>query len=105
MQTFLQRRRHGSNKRVGFTLIELGIVIAITAILAALILPALATSKERSRRAACKSNQHQFYLGCAMFADDNNQALPAAVDNHGYSSTMWLADQTYQSLADYTCDW
>ncbi len=98
MHSYLQRRRSGSIKRDGFTLIELGIVVAITAILAALILPALASAKERSRRTACKSNQHQFYLGCALFADDNNQVLPAAVDNHGYSSTMVLSDSTYQSL-------
>jgi len=104
MHTFLQRRRHGSSKRDGFTLIELGIVIAITAILAALILPALASAKERSRRTACKSNQHQFYLACAMYADDNNQYLPKAVDNHGYYSTLWVSDQTYQSFTEYATD-
>lgn len=98
MQTFLQRRRHGSNKRVGFTLIELGIVIAITAILAALILPALARAKERGRRTACKSNQHQIYLGCALYADDHEQNLPPAVDNHGFFSTMTLSDDTYNAL-------
>lgn len=105
MQTFLQRRRHGSTKRDGFTLIELGIVIAITAILAALILPALASAKERSRRTACKSNQHQFYLACAMYADDNNQYLPKAVDNHGYYSTLWVSDPTYQAFTDYAPDY
>jgi Tfp pilus assembly major pilin PilA len=104
MQTFLQRRRHGSNKRVGFTLIELGIVIAITAILAALILPALARAKERGRRTACKSNQHQDYLGCALYADDHEQYLPAAVDNHGHFSTMWLSDDTYNSIVSYTTE-
>lgn len=104
MQTFLQRRRHGSTKRDGFTLIELGIVIAITAILAALILPALASAKERSRRTACKSNEHQFYLACAMYADDNNQYLPKAVDNHGYYSTMWVSDPTYAAFTEYAND-
>lgn len=104
MHTVLQRRRHGSIKRDGFTLIELGIVIAITAILAALILPALASAKERSRRAACKSNEHQLYLGCAMFADDNGQILPTAVNNHGYSSTMILSDSTYNSILSYVGD-
>lgn len=104
MHAFLQNRRYGSTKRDGFTLIELGIVIAITAILAALILPALASAKERSRRTACKSNQHQFYLGAAMYADDNNQNLPPAVDNHGYFSTMWVSDPTYDALVTYTTD-
>jgi prepilin-type N-terminal cleavage/methylation domain-containing protein len=104
MQTVLQRRRHGSYKRDGFTLIELGIVIAITAILAALILPALASAKERSRRTACKSNQHQSYLACALYADDNNQYLPKAVDNHGFYSTLWVSDSTFQAFTDYTTD-
>lgn len=104
MQTFLQRRRYGSEKRDGFTLIELGIVIAITAILAALILPALASAKERSRRTACKSNEHQFYLACAMYSDDNNQYLPKAVDNHGYYSTLCVSDPTYQAFIDYASD-
>ena len=104
MQTFLQRRRYGSNKRVGFTLIELGIVIAITAILAALILPGLARAKERGRRTACKSDEHQIYLGCALYADDHEQYLPPAVDNHGYFSTMWLSDSTYETIVSYTGD-
>lgn len=104
MQTFLQRRRHGSNKRVGFTLIELGIVIAITAILAALILPALARAKERGRRTVCKGNEHQIYLGCALYADDHEQNLPAAVDNHGFFSTMVIADDSYNSIVSYTGD-
>lgn len=104
MHTFLQNRRYGSYKRDGFTLIELGIVIAITAILAALILPALASAKERSRRTACKSNEHQFYLACAMYADDNNQYLPKAVDNHSFYSTLWVSDTTYQAFTEYATD-
>jgi prepilin-type N-terminal cleavage/methylation domain-containing protein len=104
MHTFLQRRRIGSIKRDGFTLIELGIVIAITAILAALILPALASAKERSRRTACRNNEHQLYLACAMFADDNAQTLPTAVDNHGFSSTTIVSDSTYNSILSYVGD-
>src|SRR4029077_6071245 len=59
-----------------FSLIELLVVIAIIAILAALMLPALAGAKERSRRVNCKNIQRQFILAVHMYADDNLQGAP-----------------------------
>jgi len=52
------------------------VVIAIIAILAALLLPALSSAKERSRRAACLNNAHQFFLAVQLYAGDNEDVLP-----------------------------
>jgi prepilin-type N-terminal cleavage/methylation domain-containing protein/prepilin-type processing-associated H-X9-DG protein len=60
----------------GFSLIELLIVIAIIAILAALLFPVLDQAKQRAWTAQCISNLRQIGMGMKMFADDNGGFYP-----------------------------
>jgi prepilin-type processing-associated H-X9-DG protein/prepilin-type N-terminal cleavage/methylation domain-containing protein len=53
-----------------FTLIELLVVIAVIAILAALLIPALASAKEQGRRINCMSNLKQLQLSWELYATD-----------------------------------
>ena len=58
-------------KPSGFTLIEVLVVIAIIALLAGMLLPALASAKRKARVVTCLNNKRQCMLAFHMYADDN----------------------------------
>jgi len=64
-----------NSKHMHFTIIELLVVVAVIAILASILLPALNNSRTVARRIGCVSNLKQLYLGCSSYMCDNNDQV------------------------------
>ncbi len=62
--------------RRGFTLIEMLVVIAVVAVLAALLFPVFQRVRENARSSACLSNYHQIGLAIHMYANDADGQTP-----------------------------
>jgi prepilin-type N-terminal cleavage/methylation domain-containing protein len=84
--------RMKENTKSGFTLIELLVAIAIIAILAAMLLPALAKAKEKAQRTQCVNNQKQLLMAHMMYVGDNNDrmALPNLSNGGQNKEPGWL---------------
>ncbi len=90
MSPLIASPRRNSN---AFTLIELLVVVAIIAILASLLFPGLARSRDKGKAAKCQSNTRQLALAAMMFEEDN-QAYPVGWLPTG--TTIW-----YRQLQPY----
>ena len=89
--------------RQGFTLIELLVVIAIIAILAALLLPALASAKQKAQKIACTSNLKQVGTALYMYLNDFSDWLPPGQNaNPSWSALDLVQRAGYQdSTSDH----
>ena len=87
----------GNKAHSGFTLVEMLLVAAIIAILAALLLPALSSAKAKGKQVACANNLKQLALGCQMYAADNESRLPENTPDDQRKNS-WVSGNMKSSL-------
>jgi prepilin-type N-terminal cleavage/methylation domain-containing protein/prepilin-type processing-associated H-X9-DG protein len=81
-----------------FSLIELLVVMAIIALLAALLLPSLGKSKAQAEGVTCANNLQQLSLAWVLYSEDNGDLL---VNNHGVPETLALRNTWANNVEDW----
>lgn len=100
-------------RQKGFTLMELLVVIALIAILAAILFPVLAQARERARHATCASNLRQVTLAFQMYLQDYDEGFPqlfytgpvgrTTPDNFGLFRWPWLVVPYVRTFGLFFC--
>ena len=84
---------HLRRLRVGFTLVEMAVVILIIGVLMAILFPGYAAVKRKSSQAVCASNMKQVGSAILLFAVENNNWLPPGPD--GQTINTFIRDSRY----------
>jgi prepilin-type N-terminal cleavage/methylation domain-containing protein len=83
----------GVAARRGFTLVELLVVIAIIGVLVALLLPAVQSARESSRRTACNNNLKQIGIANQVFYDVNQRFPPGTLGHLPHADSTVTGNQ------------
>ena len=92
--------RRGTSGR-GFTLVELLVVVLVLSVLAALLLPALSSAREKARSVQCLANQKQWGAAFRMYADDNDDYLPRRGQGVEPLALITRSDDWFNALPPY----
>ena len=95
-------RRRNKRKSCGFTLIELLVTIAIIAILAGMLLPALNAAREKARAMQCLSNLKGIGTAFTQYTMDNNGYAPHALGNLAGRTGLMTQGKWHDMLYPYT---
>lgn len=89
----------------GFTLVELLVVLAVTGVLAILLLPALAGTNIQGKAGQCINNQRQLITAWLMYSVDNSSRLAVNSDPHVYGSMLFPHTGGGPSWVSGSLDW
>jgi len=89
----------------GFTLIELLVVISIISLLVALLLPALAASRETAMSLQCKSNLRGIGTAQAIYSQDFKDYIPMLKDPSLSNYTTWISWGMWHTLIGQSLGW
>ncbi|HEY1685709.1 MAG TPA: prepilin-type N-terminal cleavage/methylation domain-containing protein [Tepidisphaeraceae bacterium] len=87
-----------SNRRQGFTLVELLVVIGIIALLISILLPSLNRARETANRIKCGSNLRQIGQAILLYANENNGNYPRTY--YDGTGTTWVVNNYGSTASD-----
>ena len=82
--------QHYPTRLAGFSLIELLVVIAIIAVILSILLPAIARTREATRRSVCARRQGHIVTYTHIWALDHDNNFPSMTRNNGYDHITWM---------------